>query len=73
MGKKYAPTLQWSFYKYKYLWDVGQGQWFKSPKGSFTHIYTNQAKVEILFVKNKKIKKMEYANKIKHSFCRIDY
>ena len=73
MGKKFAPTVQWSFYKYKCLWGVRQGQWFKSPKGSFTHIYTNYAKVEILFVKKKKLKKMEYANKIKHSFCSIDY
>ena len=39
------------------MWGVRQGQWFKSPKGSFTHIYTNYAKVEILFVKKKKIKK----------------
>ena len=35
--------VQWSLYKYKYLWGVvgcgGQGPGFKSPKESFTHIY----------------------------------
>ena len=35
--------VQWSLYKYKYLWGVvgcgGQGPGFKSPKESFTHTH----------------------------------
>ena len=33
--------VRWSLHRYKCLWGVGgQGSRFKSPGGSFTHIYT---------------------------------
>jgi len=41
IGYHRAPLVWWSLYKYKCLWGVGgQGLEFKSPRGSFTRIYT---------------------------------